>query len=378
MIFLDYNATAPLRLEALEAVGEAVRCCGNPASQHGAGRAARRRVEAAHDAVRDLVGAPDGRVVLTASGTEADNLALDGIARRRREQAGTTTVVISAIEHPAIQAAADRLTRTGFEIRRVSVGRDGRLDLAALEKAVDADVALVSVMLANNETGVLQPVADVARHARQHGVPVHTDAVQAAGKIRVSMDELGVDALSLSAHKLGGPRGIGALVLRPGMQLEPLWHGGGQQDGLRSGTPAVPLAAGLAAAARAARRDLDQTATLASMRDELENGIYALPDAVPLGAAAARLPNTALVAFRNVQSNLLVDRLSDAGVMVSGGAACHADRVEASPVLLAMGVAAELAIGAVRLSLGSGTTPSDVARAVEKVRAAVEAVRFGI
>ncbi|MEE8410027.1 MAG: cysteine desulfurase family protein [Myxococcota bacterium] len=379
---MDYNATAPLRVEALAAMGRAVGNGGNPASLHRRGRQARKQVDAARDAVRKLVGTSDTSntnvvdVVFTASGTEADALAVLGIARARRRSVGASTVVISAFEHPAVVESSLRLAAEGFDVRVVLGGADGRLDVDAMAAVLDPGVALVSVMLANNETGVLQPVAEVAQLTAVHGIPLHTDAVQAAGKIPIGFDDLGVQALSLSAHKFGGPRGIGALVVQRSTTVMPLWRGGEQEGGLRSGTPACLLAAGLDAAAGAALDGMNRLDELRSLRDRIESGLREVEGVHFAVQHDQRLPNTASVGFKGIPSHTFVDQLSARGLMVSGGAACHADRVEPSAVLRAMGVPRARALEMLRLSLGWGSTVEEVDSAVRIISGAVATARI--
>ncbi|MCP5372486.1 MAG: cysteine desulfurase [Hyphomicrobiales bacterium] len=345
-VYLDHNATTPVRPEAAAALAAAMAATGNPSSVHGFGRAAREAVEAARDDVAALVGARAGDVVFTGGGTESNALALAGCGRRR--------VLASAVEHPSVLAAADEL---------IPVDGDGVVDLAALDRLLDGRGAdtVVSAMLANNETGVLQPVARVAEVARRHGALVHCDAVQAAGKVAVDMAALGADLLTLSAHKLGGPMGAGALVLAPGTDLAPLLRGGGQERGRRAGTENLPGIAAFATAARVARRELETFAGLARLRDRLERRLRAAaPAARVFGAAAPRLPNTTCVAMPGVPGATQVMALDLAGYAVSAGAACSSGKVAPSHVLAAMGADPADADGAIRVSLGWTTKESDV------------------
>ncbi len=371
VIYLDFNATTPLRREALAALRTAAFAGGNPASLHAAGQAARRTHEAAATTLRQRLGAPDAKVIFTGSGTEANALALSGLARHRRAHGGGTRLLLSTIEHPCMSAAAQKLAGDGFVVEVVPVGRDGVLDLGELQRRLGPDVAVVAVMLANNETGVLQPLAEVARLARQHGVPVHTDAVQAAGKIVIDVQALGVATLALAGHKFGGPKGIGALVVRPGEELVPLWHGGGQESGLRPGTPAVPLVSALAAALSAAD-SAEERERVAGLRQELEDGLRRLRGAFVVAEGAPRLPNTLSLGFRGVGGRGLAEALSARGVMVSPGAACHGDRPTPSAVLRAMGLDDASALSVLRFSLGYSSTRAEVGVAVAAAREALE------
>lgn len=344
--YLDHNATAPVRAGVIVAVEEALRAGGNPSSVHAEGRAAKRRVSDARDAVAALLGATADGVVFTASGTEANNLAIKGSGRPR--------VLVSAIEHPAVAKVCD-------DAQVIDVDENGvvRLDgLADLLAASDTP-ALVSVMLANNETGVIQPIAEIARLAHDHGALMHTDAVQAAGKIAVDIKALGVDMLSVSAHKIGGPSGVGALVLAPGTDIAAQIRGGGQEQGRRAGTENIAGIAGFGAAASEAKAELDAFAELAVLRDRLEAKILkACPDAVIYGKDAPRLANTTYVSMPGVASETQVMAFDLAGFSVSAGSACSSGKVAAGPVLAAMGAAN--ATDVIRVSLGVKTKESEV------------------
>jgi len=349
-VYLDYNATAPARREAVDAVAAALREVGNASSVHRFGRAARRRVEAAREQVAALVNAQPSSVVFTSGGTEANNQALRGHGRAR--------VLVSAGEH-------DSVLRAVPEAERVPLTRDGRVDLTALATmlADDPRPVLVSVMLANNETGVIQPVAEVAALAKDFGARVHCDAVQAAGKVPVDIRALGVDLLTLSAHKLGGPQGVGALVLADDAPLEALLLGGGQERGYRAGTENVAGIAGFGVAAEVAVSELKQVARLAEWRDRLEREVRELaPQAVVHGATAERLPNTSCIGLPGVSAETQVMSLDLAGVAVSSGSACSSGKVHPSHVLAAMGVPRAEAGTAIRVSLGWGTRAGDIDR----------------
>lgn len=347
--YLDWNATAPLRSEALTAMSAALTRCGNPSSVHRWGRAARQTIERARGAVAALLGAPPEGVVFVSGGTEANHLALLGSGRER--------VLVSAVEH-------DSVLRAVPEAERIPVDRDGVVVLDALERllAADPQPALVSVMLANNETGVLQPVAEIAAIARSHGAVFHCDAVQAAGKIALDTGMIGADLVTLSAHKLGGPPGVGALIVTGGLDLTPRFRGGGQERGCRAGTENLPGIAGFAAAAISAAAELAVYDRVRALRDALEAGIAAAaPEAVVLGGAAPRLPNTAAIAMPGVAAETQVIALDLDGVMVSAGAACSSGKVGPSHVLEAMGVGPDLAASTIRVSLGWSSTEADIA-----------------
>ncbi|MGE0256766.1 MAG: cysteine desulfurase family protein [Alphaproteobacteria bacterium] len=349
--YLDHNATTPVRPEAAAAVAEALARGGNPSSVHRFGRLARRAVEEAREVVAALAGADPAGVVFTAGGTEANNLALTGAGRRR--------VLVSAVEHASVREARD-------DAIAIPVDAEGivRLDALADLLAADPLPALVSVMWANNETGAIQPVADVAALARVHGALFHCDAVQAAGRLPLDMSAAGIDLMTLSAHKLGGPQGAGALVLRDGIEVAGMLRGGGQERGRRAGTENVPAIAGFGMAAALAAGSLaDESARLAALRDRLEAEARArVPAATIHAAAAPRLPNTCCIGLPGLRGEVQVVALDLAGVAVSAGAACSSGKVAPSHVLAAMGLDAAAAGEAIRVSLGWTTTDADIDR----------------
>jgi cysteine desulfurase len=347
VVYLDHNATSPVRPEAVAALTHALRQGGNASSVHGFGRAARGLVEAAREEVAALVGADPAEVVFTASGTEANNQAL--------RECGRPAVIVSAIEHDSVlKARPDAIP--------APVGAEGVVDLAALDMPLAHKNAVVSVMLANNETGVIQPVAEAAALAHKHGALVHCDAVQAAGRIAIDIDALGVDYLTLSAHKIGGVPGAGALIARNGAPLAALVRGGGQERGMRAGTENVPAIAAFGVAARLAREPLTH---LAALRDEMEDRLLAIcPEARIFGRNAKRLPNTTQIAMPGVAAETQVIALDLDGVAVSAGSACSSGRVETPRVLTAMGVEEATAKCAIRISLGWNSTAEDVDRLV--------------
>jgi cysteine desulfurase len=353
--YLDYNATAPLRDQVRDAVLAALSVPGNPSSVHAEGRAARRAIEAARSKVAALVGARAEDVIFTSGGTEANALAL---AERPGE---AWQYYISAVEHPSVLSSrgVSRQTPTPFPVTS-----DGVADLESLAEALAASRAtrpFVSLMAANNETGAVQPITDASTIVHNAGGILHTDAVQAAGRIELDMATLGADLLSLSAHKIGGPTGVGALVLRPGASVEPLLRGGTQERRRRAGTENVAGIVGFGVAAELALADLANSAAIAKLRDELEQGVLALaPDAVVLSKGTERLPNTTCLAVPGVKAETVVIGLDLAGIAVSAGSACSSGKVEVSHVLSAMGVSDELARGAIRASLGFATTDADI------------------
>jgi cysteine desulfurase len=347
-IYLDFNATAPLRAEALGAVTAAMGEVGNASSVHGFGRAARARVERARRQVAALVGAAPGSVIFTSGGTEANNQALRAETRPR--------AFAAAIEHESVLAARE-------DAVPLPVLPDGRADLSALERMLAADdaPAMVSLMLANNETGVIQPVAEAAAIAHRAGALLHCDAVQGAGKVPVDIAALGADLISLSAHKIGGPQGVGALIAREGLAPARFVHGGGQERGMRAGTENVAGIAGFGAAAEAAAAGLDRFAALAPLRDAMLRRLReAVPDLVVFGEGAPRLPNTAKFAAPGLTAETQVMGMDLEGIAISAGSACSAGKVSAPYVLTAMGVDDALARCAVRVSLGWTTTEAEI------------------
>jgi cysteine desulfurase len=361
--YLDWNATAPLRPQAREAWQDALAVVGNPSSVHAEGRAARRLIEQAREDVAHLVGARPADVIFTASGTEANMLALSPAIETGGEKRPRDRLLISAIEHASVRAGG-RFPREAIE--DIPVDADGRVDLAAeaMSRALSrASRPLVSIMLANNETGVVQPVADAAAIVHAAKGLLHVDAVQAAGRVPCDMDSLGADLLTLSGHKIGGPKGAGALVrANEGIHFaDPLIRGGGQERGLRAGTENVAGIAAFGAAAAAARRQMaEEAAHMLALRNRLEAGLKAIsPQAVIFGAAADRLPNTTLFAAPGMKAETAVIAFDLEGVALSSGAACSSGKVQPSHVLAAMGVSAALR-GAVRVSLGWTTTQADV------------------
>lgn len=351
--YLDWNANAPMRPEAIEAIARALSLCGNPSSVHRFGRRARQAIEAARVAVAALVNAAPEDVIFTSGGTESNNLALKALPERR--------VLVSAIEHDSVLAAAP-------EARRIPMTPSGVVDLDALEAmlAEDNRPALVSVMFANNETGVIQPAAEIARIAHAHHALYHCDAVQGPGKAMVDFHGLGADLMTISAHKIGGPMGTGALVARGDLALKPLIAGGGQERGRRGGTENLPGIVGFGAAAKLAVEETSAAPRMAALRDMAERRLQAVaPAARVFGGEAARLPNTLCIQMPRVASATQVMALDLAGVMVSAGAACSSGKVTRSHVLDAMGVPPADAECAIRISLGWRTESADIDHLVE-------------
>ncbi len=375
MIYFDHNASTPVRPEVAEAMRAALADThANPSSAHREGQRARAAIERAREQVAALVGAAPDDVVFTSGGTEGDHAGLIGAAwaaepRGRR-------VAISAIEHHAVHGAAEVLERLGFALAHLPVGAEGLVDPAAIA-GLPADTTVVAVMLANNETGVIQPIAALAAATAARGMRLMCDGVQAAGKIPIHRDALGVDVLVISGHKFGGPKGAGALILRPGTPWEPLFRGSAHERGRRGGTENLPGIVGLGVAAESAARDLAaESVRLLALRARLEAGVRAaLPDVVVHGARAPRLPNTVNLSVPGARSDHLLMALDARGIAVSAGAACASGAVEPSPVLAAMGVPRELAVCALRLSMGRGTSEGDVDQVVAALAESSKAAR---
>jgi cysteine desulfurase len=380
-IYLDYNATAPVPAEVADAVSAALReCPGNASSIHAFGQRAKAVLDEARVAVARLVGGEPSEVVFTSGGTEADNLAVRGVAESRRDGANLP-IVTTAIEHEAVLNAVRALGRTGWPVAILPVGPSGIVTVGALADALDAHrdqpPALVSVMLVNNELGTVQPVEELAALARARGAIFHTDAVQAVGRIPVDVRGLGVDLLSLAGHKFGAPKGVGALWVRKGLSLQPQAIGGRQERGRRAGTENTPAIEGLRVAAeRAARRLADEAVRQAALRDRLEQGILeTVPGTVVNGDAGTRVPNTTNISFEGVEGESLVIGLDLEGIAVSTGSACSSGRLEPSHVLRAIGLPPGRVEGAVRFSLGPGTTEAEIDRVLEAVPAVVARLR---
>jgi cysteine desulfurase len=379
LVYLDHAATTPVRPEVLEAMLPYLteQAFGNPSSAHRFGRAARAGLEQARREVAQAVDVEPNQVIFTSGGTEADNLGIVGAALAARDRGAAMCAVVSAIEHKAILAAAHAVCHLGGREVLLPVDADGRIELDALDAALRERPAVVSVMWVNNEVGVVQAVREIAGRCCQAGVAFHTDAVQAFGKVRVDLAGLGCTLASLSGHKIGAPKGIGALVVRDRKAIEAIIHGGGQQYGIRPGTENVPGAVAMGrAAALAAAEQANEAARLGALRDELATRLRAVvPDLVVNAEGAERAPHVLSIALPGADSEALLMHLDLAGVAASSGSACSTGAVEPSHVLVAMGVARELALGTIRLSLGHATTADDVTRAAEVMPGVVAKVR---
>jgi cysteine desulfurase len=380
-IYLDHNATSPIRREVIDAIGEAwAMFPGNPASLHASGRAAKSRLATAQARILSFLGANAGRegdrLIFTSGGTEANNLAILGLAMARTGGV-PGRIIVSSIEHPSVLRAAEHLLDFGWRLDTLDVSRAGCVNLNSLRSWLGPDVALVSVTLANHETGVIQPIAEIAAICRSHGVLVHTDAVQAVGKMPVSFQQLGVDAMTVTAHKCGGPVGIGALVVRHNCPLVPILYGGEQQQGLRPGTEPLALAVGMEVAFELAVRDLVQNVEhMRILQEQFETRLRsAIPDILIHGCHSPRLPQTTCIAIPGIENQLLLTALDSEGVQCSIGSACSSGSAEPSPTLLAMGLPRELVRSSLRFSFGPETTSQELETAAEIIGAIVKRLR---
>lgn len=371
-IYLDNNATTPMAPEAVEAMTEVMReTFGNPSSLHRVGQRAAYRVEQAREQVAAAIGARPREVLFTGGGTESINLAIRGTLSR---ESVPRRLVVSDVEHEAVLRVSEELQTDGVQVVRVGVDELGRLDLDQLAAALEQPTGLVSVMWANNETGVLFPVEEVVRLAAAHGVPVHLDAVQVIGKLPVDMERVGAQLLSMSGHKFHGPKGVGALYVRRGTRLRPQIVGGHQERDLRAGTQNVAGIVGLGVAAELAAEAAKTFATtVAPLRDRLEAGLLErCPGAAVNGDRANRLANTSSIGFEALEAEAILLLLSEHGVCCSAGAACQSGSLQASHVLQTMGVEPRLAHGTIRLSLSRLTTPAEIDEALECIPPLIE------
>ena len=355
--YFDHNGTTVLDGRVLQAMLPFLtEQHGNATSRHVFGRAARHAIEQAREQVADAVGAHPSQVIFTGGGTEADNLAICGISAN---QPGSQ-IAISAIEHPAVTRAAFSMRARGHKIAVVTVDQNGQIEKNDLDAILEKPTSVLSVMLANNETGVIQDIASITEIAKRQGAYMHTDAVQALGKIKLDFGALNVHAMSLSAHKINGPQGAGALILDKRVDIQPVLHGGGQEKGLRSGTENVAAIVGFGAACTLIKQELVQrTCMVRQLRDRLEIGLKNLGAEI-FGNKVERIPNTSFFAFPEIEGETLVMALDRKGFAVASGSACSSDNTEPSHVLMAMGIEPDLARGAVRVSFGSGNTPEQL------------------
>jgi len=369
-IYLDYNATTPLDPKVIETMRPYFEeHFGNPSSSHWYGVQTKLAVEKARKQVAELLSCDADEIVFTSGGSESNNYAIKGAAFANRDKGNH--IITSAIEHPAVTEVCRYLERNGFRVTYVGVDEFGVVDLAALEKAISPQTTLITIMHANNEVGTIQPIAEIARIAKKHGVLLHTDAAQSVGKIPTDVKELAVDLLSVAGHKLYAPKGIGALYIRHGVKLEKLIYGAGHEQNLRAGTENVMGIVGLGKACEISRRDMDKNMTrMRKLRDQLHAGLKErFPDLKLNGHPEQRLPNTLSLSFPRIEANMLLDELE--GVAASAGAACHSDSIDISATLKAMAVPKEYAMGTIRFSVGRFTTEEEIERAIELISTTV-------
>lgn len=363
-IYLDYSATTPPRAEVIATMQQVLtQSWGNPSSLHQWGGRAATVLETARFQVADLLKAPVDSIVFTAGGTEADNLAVMGIAQ---QYAQPQHLVISSVEHSAIAEPARQLEQQGWQVTRLPVDQYGRVNPADLQRAIQPNTVLISVIYGQSEVGTIQPIEELGQIAREHGVPFHTDAVQVAGRLPIDLRSLPVDLLSLSSHKIYGPQGAGALYIHPDLELLPLLRGGGQEFKLRSGTQALPNIAGFGVAAELAAQEMAQeTLRLIQLRDRLFEQLSDVPELVPTGHQRHRLPHHVSFYLSNgdgerLSGKTIVRQMNLAGIGISAGSACHSGKLTPSPVLAAMGLNDRAAKSGIRLTLGRDTTQADV------------------
>ncbi len=379
MIYLDYAATTPLDARVLDALlpyfsGD----FGNPSSTHRYGQRAEAAVETARETLAAILHCRPAELIFTSCGSESDNLALRGTALARRAQTGANRIVTSRSEHHAISRTATALEKDhGFQLDWLESDATGQISAASVEKVLSQDTALVSVMYSNNEIGTINPLREISGLCRKRGIPLHTDAVQAAAYLPINVDDLGVDLLSLGAHKFYGPKGIGALYIRQGTPIQPTQTGGGQEFGLRAGTHNVPLIVGLAEALRLADAEREaRCAHLRPLRDRIIGTVLEeIPEARLTGHPALRVPNHASFVFKNLDGNLLVNLLDSAGFACSSGSACKTGNPEPSEVLTSLGLERDWALGSLRVTLGTGTTPGQVESFLSALPGLVEKAR---
>ena len=375
-VYADNAATTVMRESAVNAYAETAKAFyGNPSSLHTVGQTAKEILEACRADIMRMLGATNGTIVFTSGGSEADNQAIISAAEAGARR-GKKKIISTAIEHHAVLHTLDRLKKQGFEIVLLPVGTCGIVDAKAVEAAIDDNTALVSVMLANNEIGTIQPVAEIGKICKATGVPFHTDAVQAVGHIPVNIDEIGCDYLALSAHKFGGPKGVGALYVRRGAPLSRLIDGGAQERGKRAGTEDVPAIKAMTVALTDAIAEMPEvSARLAKLQDKLIAGLSKIPHCALNGDRKNRLPGNTSFCFEGIEGESLLLLLDDEGICASSGSACTSGSLDPSHVLLAIGRVHDVAHGSLRLSLGCDNTEKDVDYMLEKIPRVVERLR---
>ncbi|MBC9785641.1 cysteine desulfurase NifS [Heliobacterium chlorum] len=374
-VYLDHGATTPVHPEVIEAMVACMRDhFGNPSSVHSFGREAKKLLEDARSNVAKLIGARPEEIIFTSGGTEADNLAIFGVARAMRKKGNH--IITSAIEHHAVLDACLALKKEGFEITVLPVDEYGMVKIEDLKAALRPETTLVTIMHANNEVGTIQPIQEITRIVKEHGAIMHTDAVQTAGKIPVDVNDLGVDLLSASSHKIYGPKGVGCLYIRKGTKLFPLTHGGGQERKRRPGTENLPGIVGFGKAAEIMTRDLpEETSRMTKLRNRLIEGLTAIPEVKLNGHSTDRLPINVNVSIRYIEGESLLLMLDMKGIAGSSGSACTSGSLDPSHVLLAMGIPHEIAHGSLRLTLGRDNSEADIDYVLQVVPEIIERLR---
>lgn len=375
-IYFDHNATTPVDGEVFQAMKPFLtEQWGNPSSIHWAGRGPHKAIDEAREQICEFMGCSSVELVITSSGSESDNLAIKGVAYAKKKKGNH--IITTKVEHPAVLNPCKFLEREGFNVTYLGVDKDGMLDLDELRAAITPETTLITIMFANNETGVVFPIKEIGAIAREHKITFHTDAVQSAGKIPINVKDLNVDLLSISGHKLYGPKGVAALFVRRGVRIVPLIHGGHHERNRRGGTENVAGIVGLAKACEVAMRDMaEESARVAKLRDRLEKGLL---EAIPVlrinGKRDSRIPNTANVAFDFVEGESLLLSMDMLGIAAASGSACTSGSLESSHVLNAMGVKAELTHGSIRFSLGRSNTEEEVDYLIKEMPPIVERIR---
>lgn len=376
MSYMDHSATSPVNPEVLEAMlPYFMESYGNASTLYSLGREARTAMENARKQVASLIGAQPEEVYFTSGGTESDNIAIKGTASKLKKK--DNHIITSAIEHPAVEETCKYLEKNGYQITYLPVGEEGIVNVSDVEAAITPETILITVMHANNEIGTIQPIAEIGALAREKGIYFHTDAVQSVGKIPVNVGDMNVDMLSISAHKLYGPKGIGALYIRKGVRIDPLFHGGGHERGMRPGTENIPGIVGLGKACQIAEENLEKNMEyVSSLRDRLIQGVLGKIEQSYLnGHPTKRLPNNANFRFTGIEGESLILQLDAKGINASTGSACSSKKLEPSHVLMAIGLKEVDAHGSLRISLGTENTPEDIDYTIDAIDEVVERLR---
>ena len=376
-IYLDHSATTPVDSRVIEAMLPYFdNIFGNPSSPHSVGQEAQVALEDARQKVADFIGADINEIYFTSGGTESDNLAIKGVAYKNKDKAKGKHIITSVIEHPAVLRTCEYLESMGFETTYLPVNSDGLVELSDVEAAIRDDTILISIMHANNEIGTVQPISEIGKMAHEHGIYFHTDAVQSAGKLEIDVNKLNVDLLSMSSHKIHGPKGVGALYIKKGTKIEPLSHGGSHERKMRAGTENVSGIVGFAEACKLCNDNLaEEAAHMTQLRDRLIDGLLKIEDSYLNGSHSQRLPNNANVRFSFIEGEGMLLLLDMNGIAVSTGSACSSASLEPSHVLSAIGLKPEDSHGSLRFSLGRANTQAEIDYVLEIMPGIVEKLR---